>query len=75
MKLPIENLQEIFCSVFNKQIEISAETKKRDVGEWDSLTHLNLIVELEDRMGISFTKDEIEKIKSVKEIIAIVENK
>jgi acyl carrier protein len=75
MKLSIEKLQEIFSSAFNKQIEISLETKKEDVGEWDSLSHLNLIVELEDSLGVSFTKDEIATIKSVKDIMEIVENK
>ena len=75
MKLSIEKLQEIFSSTFNKQIHISAETKKEDIGEWDSLSHLNLIVELEDSLGVSFTKDEITTIKSVNDIIDIVENK
>ena len=37
---------------------------KSDVASWDSIGHLNLILELEDEFLISFEKEEIEIIDS-----------
>ena len=35
---------------------------------WDSLHHLNLVVELEDAFDVTFEPEEIAKMKSVAEI-------
>lgn len=48
---------------------ITVDTKAEDVEEWDSLAHVMLIGELEDRLGISIPLDEAIEITSVKEIL------
>lgn len=48
---------------------ITVDTKAEDVEEWDSLAHVMLIGELEDRLGISIPLDEAVEITSVKEIL------
>lgn len=48
---------------------ITIDTKAEDVEEWDSLAHVMLIGELEDRLGISIPLDEAVEITSVKEIL------
>lgn len=48
---------------------ITVDTKAEDVEEWDSLAHVMLIGELEDRIGISIPLDEAIEITSVKEIL------
>ncbi len=75
MKITIEKLQEIFKSVFDQDTTINSNTSKADIGQWDSLAHLNLIVELEDNLGITFSKEEIANIKSVQDILNFIENK
>jgi acyl carrier protein len=75
MKLSIETLKEIFISVFSQNVDINLDTKREDIVEWDSLSHLNLIVELEDVLNVSFSKEEIMSMNSIKEIISVIEKK
>lgn len=42
---------------------------------WDSLHHLNLIIELEMEFGISFEPDEITKMQSINVIEDIIKTK
>ena len=48
---------------------ISENTTMDAVAEWDSLAHVMLIGELEEKMGISITLDEAIEIRSVKDIL------
>ena len=40
---------------------------------WDSLGHLNLMLEIESKLDIKFTTDQITSIKSIEDIIKEVE--
>lgn len=48
---------------------ICEDTKMEDVEEWDSLAHVMIIGELEERLGISIPLDEAVDIVSVKELL------
>ena len=63
MAITIEQLQEIFINAFSSDVSINLETDKENLPEWDSINHLNLIVELEDQLNFQFTSEEIESIK------------
>lgn len=52
---------------------ITEETQIEDVEEWDSLAHVMIIGELEDRLGISIPLDEAIELTSVKELLAKAE--
>lgn len=75
MEMSIEQLQKIFRSAFSTEVEIDLQTTKDNLPDWDSINHLNLIVELEDTLGIQFQPDEIESMKSVKVIMELIEKK
>ena len=75
MNISISQLQEIFQSALDEPVTITPDTKRDDVEAWDSINHLNLIVELEDKLKISFTKEEIEHLDSVQQLIDIIEKK
>jgi acyl carrier protein len=69
-------IEEIFREVFDDaDIEIEAETTARDIDGWDSLSHVNLIVSIETRMGIRFTPKEVLTFRNVGELIQSVQNK
>ncbi len=69
-------LQEIFRDIFDdEELEIYDEMTAADISEWDSLTHMVLIEEIEDKFGISFSTEEVMKIKSIGEIKKIIDNK
>lgn len=60
----------------NDELQICYETSARDVPEWDSLTHILLVVAIEKHFGIKFTSAEIESYKNVGQMCeAIVRKK
>ncbi len=70
-----EELKPIITRVFNEENELLIEMKKCDVLNWDSIGHLNLILEIEDTLEISFSKFEIERIDSFKILLEIINSK
>lgn len=48
---------------------ITEDTMMEDVEEWDSLAHVMLIGELEDRLGVSIPLEEAIEITGVKELL------
>ena len=43
-------------------------SKMTDIPEWDSLSHMSLIAELEEKFNIQFTGDDIASMQSISEI-------
>ena len=54
---------------------VSDTTTADDVEEWDSLSHVRLVVAVEREWGISFTNAEIEGFKCVGDLISAIETK
>lgn len=52
----------------NEELEIQNETTAKDVEEWDSLTHIQLVVAIEKHFKIRFTAAEIQGFKNVGEM-------
>jgi acyl carrier protein len=71
-----EKLQGVFCEVFDiDSIQIKPELTAADVDEWDSLSHIRLMVAIEEEFGISFTSTEISSFKNVGELVTAIEKK
>ena len=71
-----EKLQEVFREVFDDdELEISESTTADDIEEWDSLTHIQLIVAVETAFSIKFSIVETMKLKNVGELIALIDKK
>lgn len=65
-----EKVTEIFRDVFdNDDIVVSETTTAADIEEWDSLTHLNLINDIEMAFGIRFMLSEVQGSKNVGELV------
>ncbi|HED65210.1 MAG TPA: acyl carrier protein [Planctomycetes bacterium] len=57
-------MQEILRDLFDDdELIVTRETTADDVGGWDSLAHINLIVALEDEFGVRFATAEISSLK------------
>ena len=62
----IHDLQEIFCDVFElEEIKIDSNTSALDIDEWDSLTHIQLLVSVEKKYNIRFNSAEIQTWENV----------
>lgn len=48
---------------------ITEDTRMSDVEEWDSLAHVMLIGELEERLGISIPLEEAVELSGVRELL------
>jgi acyl carrier protein len=69
-------LNEVFRQVFDDDdIVISRETTANDIEEWDSLTHINLVVAVEARFKVKFALGELQTLKNVGEMIDLVNKK
>lgn len=68
-----EKLNEVFSDVFDEDITVTAETTSADIEDWDSLTHITLISEVEDTFGIKFSMKDVLGMKDVGEMVDIIE--
>lgn len=66
-----ERIIEIMRQVFNTE-DISAATDQNNCEKWDSLHHLNLIVELENEFEVEFEPEEIADMKSFSAVKKII---
>ena len=68
-----EKLNEVFSDVFDEEITITPETTSSDIEEWDSLTHITLISEVEETFGVKFSMKDVLGMKNVGEMADIIE--
>lgn len=72
----LDNLEPIFREVFDDgSIILSRETTADDIEEWDSLTHMNLVISMELKFKIKFALGELQKIKNVGEMLDMINRK
>lgn len=71
-----EKLQEIFRDVFDSDdIIITEDMNSDDIEEWDSLSHIQLIVKTEKAFGIKFTTSEVNVLQNVGDFIKLINRK
>lgn len=73
--MTFKELEPVIKRAFPEENNLHIEMTKNDILSWDSIGHLNLIVEVEDEFGISFSKDEIESINSVEKLLELINSK
>ncbi len=71
-----ERLNDVFRDVFDDDtISVNDNTTSKDIPDWDSLEHINLIVAVEQEFGIKFNMGEVTTMKNVGEMVDIIINK
>lgn len=71
-----EDLVSVLMEVFNLRAEqIVPELIKEDVGNWDSLKQMDLVVSIEQKFNISLEIMDIAKMDSVANIIEVLQGK
>jgi acyl carrier protein len=71
-----KDLQSIVAETLSIDKSIVDENLTRDTRhEWDSFVHLVLISEIEKRLGVTFTVDEVTSIQNYKQLKELVEVK
>ncbi len=71
-----DRLNEIFVDVLDlDEVELTDATTADDIEEWDSLSHVQLVVAIEKAFGVKFTALEIMKWKNVGELVDSIAQK
>jgi acyl carrier protein len=68
-----ERVREVLARTLEVPLEnIAADAIQGELERWDSLGHLNVIMELEAAFGVSFSMDEAVGMRSVAGIVEVL---
>ena len=71
-----EELTEIFRDVFDDDsIEINDDTTSEDIEAWDSLEHVNLMLEVMETFEVEFNMGEVNDMKNVGDMVTMILNR
>lgn len=74
--MTIDRVVTVFRGVFNDpDLVITPQTTARDVKDWDSFNHINLVLALEDEFRVTFTTDEIAAMANVGDLVSTLQKK
>ncbi len=74
----LDEIRAIINDVFDIDLEkgsVNANTTAKDIEEWDSLSHIRLMVAIERKFNVKFKNSEIEQLKRLGDLVALVEAK
>lgn len=72
----MSRVRDIMEDTFDEDdLVITPETTADDIEDWDSLSHIRLIVAIERAFGIKFSNAEIEGLGNVGELVAAISAK
>ena len=72
----LSKVQNIFRDVLDEEnISLTSQKTANDIEEWDSLTHIQLVVAIEKSFKIKFTSKEILSWKNVGEMVETIHAK
>jgi acyl carrier protein len=58
-----------------EHLTIDGSTTAEDIEEWDSLSHLRLVAQVEAVFGVTFASSEIERLENVGDMVGSIEAK
>jgi acyl carrier protein len=69
----VKELNPIFIDVLDlPDLELTRESNASNVEGWDSLAHINLVVAIEKQYKIKFALGELQELKNVGEMAALI---
>jgi acyl carrier protein len=74
--MSIQKLTSVFRNVFeDEDLTLTPEMSARDVANWDSFNHINLVIEIEGTFAVTFTTDEISTMRNIGDLVIILNAK
>lgn len=71
-----DRLQGVFRDVFDDESIVLVDSMTADdIADWDSLTHISLVVASEKEFNTRFVLREVKALKNVGEFIVMIKNK
>ena len=68
-------LNDVFRDVFDdEEIKVNETTTAKDIEDWDSLEHINLLAAIEQEFGMKFTMGQVVTMINVGEMADVILN-
>ena len=72
----LEKVRQILITVLkHEKFEMRDDLTASDVDGWDSLTHMEIITEIETEFNIRFRLKELNKLKNMATLIELIQSK
>lgn len=69
-------LTRVFHEVFDDEsIALTSAMTANDIDEWDSLSHIRLVLSVEKEFGVKFSSVEIGALKNVGDFLTLIQSK
>ena len=65
----------IINETFDTEYEIKTETSAEEIDEWDSISHIELITEIEKGFEVRFALGELQDLKNVGDMAKLTQEK
>jgi acyl carrier protein len=70
-----KKLQAVFDDVFLEEVVVTGDLTAKDVEEWDSLTHVSLVLAIEQAFAVRFRVGEVEATKNVGDLVTLIQKR
>ncbi len=68
-----DEVRKIFRDNFDDEdLEVVDETNSKDIEDWDSIEHINLVIAMEKKFGLKFDIKEVGKLANVGEMVDLI---
>ena len=72
----LTRLCELFQEVFDDDdLVVTRDTSAREVDEWDSLMHINLVLNVEKEFSVRFSSSEVAVLQNVGQLVDLIDAK
>jgi acyl carrier protein len=72
----LERVRDLMEDAFRlDDLSIAPATTAEDIEEWDSLSHIRLMVAIERKFGIKFKNSEVESLTNVGDLVRAIDAK
>jgi len=69
-----EQVRSVASDIFGIPADkITAESSPETIENWDSMQHLNLVLAIEEKFGVQFEPEDIEQMRNLGAVAALVE--
>lgn len=74
--IALDELTPVFGEVFDdNSIVLTRDTTADDIDDWDSLTHMNLVMAVELRFKVKFALGELQTLRNVGDMLDLINKK
>ena len=76
MKIDLEFMKGIFREALDlNDYDLTTDSEFEAVPGWDSLGHMRIVSEIEEKLNLEFDIDEIVGVDTIQKLIEMIENK